>query len=244
MSCKDDPDVAGCTWSCYGNGGEYPAFRQCWDDCSADHSIASAKSAKDKVYIRCANSFSFDIIENDGGFLHLPFNSTDGLSINVVWNYTDDWCSNVSTGAHKAIDFDRPGEPSVHAAAIGTVVHVVNESCVECPKGGYGAYVKVESTDPSTDKTYEIIYAHLKNGSIGLEKGDRVLAGDYLGIMSNTGNSEGIHLHFEVRDNKTKAKIDPYDIYGINECDYPLGDNGNECGPDSLWATCPPALAD
>jgi len=46
---------------------------------------------------------------------------------------------------------------------------------------------------------YETLYAHMK--SISVKKGDTVLKGDKLGVMGNTGNSTGVHLHFEVLKN-------------------------------------------
>lgn len=41
-------------------------------------------------------------------------------------------------------------------------------------------------------------FAHLKPGSIRVKKGDRVKAGDVLGLLGNSGNSMGPHLHFHV----------------------------------------------
>jgi murein DD-endopeptidase MepM/ murein hydrolase activator NlpD len=42
------------------------------------------------------------------------------------------------------------------------------------------------------------VYAHLIPGSLEVKVGDRVQAGDVLGKLGNSGNSDGPHLHFHV----------------------------------------------
>ena len=41
-------------------------------------------------------------------------------------------------------------------------------------------------------------YAHLKSGSVRVKKGDRVKRGQVVGLVGNSGNSMGPHLHFHV----------------------------------------------
>jgi murein DD-endopeptidase MepM/ murein hydrolase activator NlpD len=43
-------------------------------------------------------------------------------------------------------------------------------------------------------------YAHLVPGSVRVRAGDRVESGDELGLLGNSGNSNGPHLHFQVMD--------------------------------------------
>jgi murein DD-endopeptidase MepM/ murein hydrolase activator NlpD len=57
----------------------------------------------------------------------------------------------------------------------------------------YGFYVRIDH--PHLD-CYSF-YAHLKEQ--GLAAGTVVQAGDKIGLVGNTGNSTGAHLHFEIR---------------------------------------------
>jgi murein DD-endopeptidase MepM/ murein hydrolase activator NlpD len=43
-------------------------------------------------------------------------------------------------------------------------------------------------------------YAHLIPGSLRVKPGDRVRRGDVLGLVGNSGNSTGPHLHFHIGD--------------------------------------------
>jgi murein DD-endopeptidase MepM/ murein hydrolase activator NlpD len=55
---------------------------------------------------------------------------------------------------------------------------------------------------------WETQYAHLRKGSVAVRPGDRVEAGQALGTVGLSGNTEFPHLHFEVRrDGKT---VDPF----------------------------------
>ncbi len=44
------------------------------------------------------------------------------------------------------------------------------------------------------------VYAHLQPGSVAVQVGDRVTAGQFLGRLGNSGNSFAPHLHFQLSD--------------------------------------------
>jgi hypothetical protein len=55
-------------------------------------------------------------------------------------------------------------------------------------------------------------YAHLKPGSLRVEVGDRVRRGQVLGLLGNSGNTDGPHLHFHVMDSPSPLQANglPY----------------------------------
>jgi LysM repeat protein len=70
------------------------------------------------------------------------------------------------------------------------------------PTGGYGYYVKMQGKSGAVH-----LMAHMVKNSLKVKKGDVVEQGDVLGLMGTTGNSTGVHLHWEVR---VKGKfVDP-----------------------------------
>ncbi len=82
------------------------------------------------------------------------------------------------------------------AALKGTIVRAAASGVVEesHPAGRYGNMVLVRHCD-----TYQTRYAHLDKMLV--KKGERVVRGQMLGHVGNTGNvsgKNGDHLHFEV----------------------------------------------
>jgi murein DD-endopeptidase MepM/ murein hydrolase activator NlpD len=130
----------------------------------------------------------------------------------------------------------------VYSASSGVVINATKD-CGEC-KTGFGAHVKIRSKDPSTNISYVIVYGHLQNMSVAVEYNQTVAAGDLLGLMGDTGHSDGTHLHFEVRKNENYLnRVDPYDIYSDNVSLYPgqgYSVANVSCGQNFLWTECPP----
>lgn len=81
------------------------------------------------------------------------------------------------------------------AAAAGTIVEASYGW-----NGGYGNMVRVDHGNG-----YITVYAHCNTLSVSV--GQTVQAGDVLGLIGNTGDSDGPHLHFEVRLNG--SPVDP-----------------------------------
>lgn len=93
---------------------------------------------------------------------------------------------------------------TVVAAADGTVVHVVEGQPDQVP-GRLPAGLTPDLADGNSvviemaDGLYAL-YAHLQEGSVEVELGQRVRRGDALGLVGNSGNSSAPHLHFHVMD--------------------------------------------
>jgi len=71
----------------------------------------------------------------------------------------------------------------------------------------WGNYVSIGGDDGMM-----CYYCHLDERKV--EQGQRVTAGQIIGIEGNTGRSTGIHLHFEVR-NYVSRQVDPCAYIGI-----------------------------
>ena len=82
------------------------------------------------------------------------------------------------------------------AAGEGAPVYAASSGVVTMAQGGYNyGYGNVIQIDHGNG--YSTIYAHLS--VIGVGVCQSVGAGEWIGSSGNTGNSQGAHLHFEVR---------------------------------------------
>lgn len=71
---------------------------------------------------------------------------------------------------------------------------------------GTGCYVRLKHSNG-----IYTLYYHLKSGSVCVNVGDNVRKGQKLGIIGTTGQSTGIHLHFQIDKGSSSTSINPYD---------------------------------
>ena len=71
---------------------------------------------------------------------------------------------------------------------------------------GTGCYVRLKHNNG-----LYTLYYHLKSGSVCVNVGDKVRKGQKLGIIGTTGQSTGIHLHFQIDKGSSNTSINPYD---------------------------------
>jgi murein DD-endopeptidase MepM/ murein hydrolase activator NlpD len=62
---------------------------------------------------------------------------------------------------------------------------------------GFFVVLKMDQKDPVSGKDMYVRYLHLKENS-HLRYGDRVLKGDVIGLVGNTGTSDTAHLHLDI----------------------------------------------
>ncbi|MDQ4213796.1 M23 family metallopeptidase [Microbacterium capsulatum] len=100
---------------------------------------------------------------------------------------------------HQGWDLLAPGGTPIYAATAGTVT-VSSEDYF-----GYGVAVVIDGQVAGND--IQTTYAHMTYGSRLVQQGQRVSAGQMIGLVGDTGHAFGTHLHFEVRLNG--SVIDP-----------------------------------
>lgn len=126
---------------------------------------------------------------------------------------------NGKTETHNGVDLVGTGSTAVCSVCDGTVI----QSRIVTDKNNltwqWGNYVSVQAKDGTVH-----YYCHLASRAV--KQGDKVKAGQRIGIMGNTGYSFGAHLHFEVRRNNKainaadylgiQNKTGTYDIRALN----------------------------
>lgn len=98
---------------------------------------------------------------------------------------------------HRGMDFSGPIGTPVRATGKGVV-----ENCGNAK--GVGNYIVINH-----GFDYKTLYAHLEK--IDVKKGQGVQRGDVIGLLGNSGQVSGPHLHYEVHKNDTP--IDPINYY-------------------------------
>ncbi|QTX04253.1 M23 family metallopeptidase [Agromyces archimandritae] len=99
-------------------------------------------------------------------------------------------CAGCST-YHDGVDFT-PGE----GTPIVSVTDGVVVTAVPYDDGGLGVHVEVQHEVDGQIVT--TTYGHMLEGTMGVEVGQTVTAGQQLGLVGSTGQSTGPHMHFEI----------------------------------------------
>ncbi len=104
---------------------------------------------------------------------------------------------------HRGVDFSWvTAEDPVYSMLDG-VVHSTSLASSDC---GIGVMI-AHDTDGDGKYNYYTRYCHLSTKFVNT--GDQVMNGQKIGIMGNTGNSKGRHLHFEIRLDDFNTRVDP-----------------------------------
>ena len=90
---------------------------------------------------------------------------------------------------HEGMDFTAAVGTEVYATGNGTIAFAARDG-----EGGYGNEVVIDH-----GYTYRTVYAHLSK--IFVKPGQKILRGQIIGYVGNTGKSTSPHLHYEVRKN-------------------------------------------
>lgn len=91
------------------------------------------------------------------------------------------WANN-----HKGVDFTAKNK-NIYSTCSGTVRVVAYDAA------GWGKYISIGDDDGRRH-----IYCHLQTCAVS--EGDNIIAGQHIGVMGSTGNSTGVHLHYQMND--------------------------------------------
>ncbi|NQU99643.1 MAG: M23 family metallopeptidase [Parcubacteria group bacterium] len=120
---------------------------------------------------------------------------------------------------HSGTDYDVSKGNPVYAAVGGIVVKSFNNFGDGCSAnsgdgGGYGNHIIIEHSNG-----YYTLYGHMEKGSVIVNLGDKINAGDMIGLVGSSGFSMGSdecgrfeHLHFEVRKTMFGGYVNPYNL--------------------------------
>ena len=108
----------------------------------------------------------------------------------------------LSFGRHKGIDLVSD-DTNIYASGNGVVSAVYTERLG-------GNVVEITHTT-SSGKRYVTQYAHLSQVNVSV--GDTINTGNVIGIMGSTGETTGVHLHYQMFDADTKETYNTIDLF-------------------------------
>jgi len=147
----------------------------------------------DAVDISCTWTIGSRYAAHDDDHIYrLPY--ADGERFRVLQGFESDW-------SHRgdeqfAIDFKMPVGTPVHAARGGIVVRTEaggDKGCWDDSCDGFANFIVILHDDGTTGEYY-----HLQKNGVLVEVGQRVVAGQRIGLSGNTGRTAEPHLHFAV----------------------------------------------
>jgi murein DD-endopeptidase MepM/ murein hydrolase activator NlpD len=135
---------------------------------------------------------SKDAVHDENQIYRLPY--AVGKSFRVLQGYGSRFSH---TGLEQfAVDFRMPEGTAVHAARAGLVARIEESHDIGCWEDGCGKYanfIVILHDDGTTGEYY-----HLQQDGVLVETGQRVSAGERIGLSGNTGHTTVPHLHFAV----------------------------------------------
>ena len=159
----------------------------------SEHLLVLADTVRESLRISCSWTIGDqDATHDDEHVYRLPY--AEGASYRVLQGFG-------SRFSHRgieqyAVDFKMPVGTPVHAARGGVVARVVesnDKGCWEDGCGRFANFIVIMHSDGTTGEYY-----HLQKDGALVAVGDRVEAGQHIGLSGNTGHTTMPHLHFAV----------------------------------------------
>ncbi len=130
---------------------------------------------------------------------------------------------------HQGVDLSAGRNTPIVAAAAGTVIHMEcdrTERGYKCDRdggsgdwpGGCGWYVDIRHAGKIITR-----YCHMLRKPL-VDVGDKVTAGQQIGLVGSTGHSSGPHLHFEVHRGSRASSSATHPVPFMKDRGAPLGE--------------------
>jgi hypothetical protein len=170
----------------------------------------------------------------------------------VDWEQMDEKGRIYSGPREKLESYTIFGKP-VYSVADGVVAVVVTGQPEQVP-GKYPTNISIEQADGNSvivdiGQHHFALYAHMQSESIRVRPGDKVTAGQVIGLVGNSGNSVAPHLHFHVMSSELSLASNglPYQIDEFKITGATLGtkafDEAEEKGePITITPVSPPRV--
>lgn len=172
--------------------------------------------------------FLFPLLPASAGALELdlPVACTPGADCWIIHyvdhdpgpGVADSFCGSMTYDGHDGTDFAIRDGAAMRAgvdvlAASGGVVKAVRDGVpdITVEKGGKEAVTGIDCGNGvllQHDQGWETQYCHLREGSIAVRTGDKVAAGQKLGLVGLSGMTSFPHLHLSLR--KDGEELDPF----------------------------------
>lgn len=158
---------------------------------------AGGPSDEDAGNIELLSNYYEEMLANlDRKLENVPLGVPHNGRVTSRFGYRRNPFTNRGREMHSGIDIKGRIGDRVKTTATGRVTFAGYE-------GQYGYVVKIKHAN-----NYETRYAHLTKPLV--KKGQRVAAGDVIGLLGNTGRSTGPHLHYEILKNNRKVNPEKY----------------------------------
>ena len=146
--------------------------------------------------------------------MKLPYVNDNRVRISSPFGYRTDPITGAQGVFHAGIDLVGINDKTICAPVDGVVIVSQMVTDKTNRTWEWGNYICVLGDDGNY-----IYYCHMAERRVN--RGQRVSAGDILGIMGSTGYSTGDHLHFEVRVDG--QRVNPYPNYVHPDVNIPAG---------------------
>jgi len=152
---------------------------------------------KDFTNIEMMTDYYEDALkELDKKLSSIPLGIPHRGSISSKFGYRSNPFTRRGREMHSGIDLKGNTGDAVKSTASGRVIFAGYD-------GQYGKVVKIKHSNG-----YETRYAHLSRTLV--KKGEKIEAGNTIGLLGSTGRSTGPHLHYEILKNNKKINPEKY----------------------------------